>query len=80
MQPVILAVMLRRYPQLMLKLYYLLAVCGAVVLVYYLWYVRSIYFWVLIGSVGLWIVLWGALLVQTMLVEADPALGHGKGI
>lgn len=68
MLPVTLAVMLRRHPQLMLKLHYLLAVCGTAVLAYHLRHVRSIYFWVLVGGVGLWIVSWGALWVQSMCV------------
>jgi hypothetical protein len=66
MLPITLAVMLRRHPQLMLKLHYLLAVCGAAFLAYHLRIARSLYFWVLVGGASLWAVSSGALWAQTM--------------
>ncbi|CEJ58365.1 hypothetical protein PMG11_07023 [Penicillium brasilianum] len=66
MLPVTLAVILRRHPQLMLKLHYLLAVSGAAFLAYHLRITRSVYFWVLVGGVSLWAVLCVALWAQTM--------------
>jgi hypothetical protein len=58
--------MLRRHPQLVLKLHYLLAVSGAAFLAYHLRITRSVYFWVLVGGVSLWAVSCAALWAQTM--------------
>ncbi|KAJ5453746.1 uncharacterized protein N7458_004702 [Penicillium daleae] len=58
--------MLRRHPQLMLKLHYLLAICGTAFLAYHLRIAGSVYFWVLVSAAGQWAMSCGALWAQTM--------------